>query len=85
MDQWDEFTQDEMMRLFTHVDRDFKADLISEIPTQDQEMILGKLSTSGINNILSQMEPDDLVDLIQQISPSVRQSVWNTLPNPCPQ
>lgn len=81
LDQWDEFTEDEMMRLFTHVDQEFKAALISEIPTQDQETILGELSTSGINKILSLMEPDDLVDLIQQISPEVRQSVWNTLPN----
>lgn len=81
MDQWDEFSKDEMMRLFTHMDHDFKAALMSEIPTQDQETILEELSTTGINNILSLMEPDDLVDLIQQVSPDVRQSVWNSLPD----
>ncbi|QEN03585.1 magnesium transporter [Thiospirochaeta perfilievii] len=81
LDQWDEFTKEEMVRLFTHVDQEFKVGLISEIPTQDQETILIELSASGINNVLSDMEPDDLVDLIQQISPDVRQSVWDSLPN----
>ncbi|MGL1892663.1 MAG: magnesium transporter [Spirochaetaceae bacterium] len=81
LDQWDEFSKEEMMRLFTHVDQDFKAALISEIPTQDQEIIIQELSTAAINNILSSMEPDDLVDLIQQVSPTVRQSVWNSLPD----
>lgn len=81
MDQWDEFTKEEMIRLFTHIDQDFKAALISEIPTQDQETIIGELSTAGINNILSKMEPDDLVDLIQQVSHTVRQAVWNSLPD----
>ncbi len=81
LDQWDEFTKDEMVRLFTHVDHQFKIDLISEIPTQDQEIIIQKLSSQGINNVLSKMEPDDLVDLIQEISPAVRQSVWESLPD----
>lgn len=80
VDQWDEFTKDEMIRLFSHIDHDFKVALISEIPTQDQEIIIEALSNSGIDNILSKMEPDDLVDLIQQVSPTVRQSVWNSLP-----
>lgn len=80
MDQWDEFTKEEMIRLFTHVDKDFKVALISEIPTQDQETIIEELSTAAINNILSQMEPDDLVDLIQEVSSVVRQSVWENLP-----
>lgn len=79
MDQWDEFSRFEKIRLFTHVDKDFKVALISEIPTQDQEIVIEALSTNGINNILSKMEPDDLVDLIQQVSPTVRQSVWNSL------
>lgn len=80
LEHWDEFTKEEMVRLFTHVDQDFKVGLISEIPTGDQETIIQELSTSGINNILSMMEPDDLVDLIQQVCPSVRQSVWDSLP-----
>ncbi|OQY40492.1 MAG: magnesium transporter [Spirochaetaceae bacterium 4572_7] len=80
LDQWDEFSNEEMIKLFTHVDQDFKVSLISEIPAQDQEYIIENLSTSGINNTLSKMEPDDLVDLIQQISPNVRQAVWDSLP-----
>lgn len=81
LDQWDEFSKIEMLRLFNHLDQDTKVELISEIPTSDQEIIIGELSSAGINNLLSLMEPDDLVDLIQQVCPAVRQSVWESLPD----
>lgn len=79
LEEWDTFSYEEKLKLFIHLEKDTKVDLLSEIPTCDLEKIIEELSTQAVHNLLSSMEPDDLVDIIQAVSPAIRQAVWQNL------
>lgn len=76
---WNLFDEEDARRLFLALDLDKKVDLINLLPDQAQEDIIAFLSERNTRLLLEEMEPDDLVDLIQNVSSEVRHSVWNNL------
>lgn len=76
---WDEFSDDQKIRLFTAMDLESKLDLLYDIPVTSQEQLVMLLSTEHAKVLWGEMEPDDLVDFIQNVSPEVRKSVWQNL------
>lgn len=79
IDVWDFLNEEEKLRLFLIFDHEMKSDFISELPTADQEFLIVELSEHATKNMLKEMEPDDLVDLIQSISPENRASLWQNM------
>ncbi len=49
-----------------------KVDLINSLSYKEQERILEELTEETIKQLLSEMDPDDLVDFIQSVSSDVR-------------
>lgn len=76
---WDFLNDKEKLRLFLILDHEMKSDFISELPAGDQEFLIVELSEHATRNMLKEMEPDDLVDLIQSISPENRESLWQNM------
>lgn len=76
---WDELADDEATRIFRLLGLEAKAQLLSELEPREQEHIIRGLQLENMRGLLQEMDPDDLVDLIQQLSPSVRQAVWDGL------
>ncbi len=78
-DLWDNFSDEESLRIFLLIDQDKRGDLISELQTYEQEHLIRELSEGVTKSLLNEMEPDDLVDLIQSVSPQLRSAVWEQL------
>ncbi|MDC7233133.1 MAG: magnesium transporter [Spirochaetales bacterium] len=76
---WDNFTDDENLRMFLMIHQDKRGDLISELQNYEQEHLIRELSEGVTKSLLNDMEPDDLVDLIQSLSPELRSAVWEQL------
>ncbi len=76
---WDHFSDDENLRMFLLIPQDKRGDLISELQNYEQEHLIRELSEGVTKSLLNEMEPDDLVDLIQSVSPELRSSVWDQL------
>jgi magnesium transporter len=76
---WDNFTDDENLRMFLLIHQDKRGDLISELQSYEQEHLIRELSEGVTKTLLNDMEPDDLVDLIQSLSPELRSAVWDKL------
>jgi len=78
-DLWDNFSNEESLRIFLLIDQDKRGDLISELQTYEQEHLIRELSEGVTKSLLNEMEPDDLVDLIQSVSLELRSAVWEQL------
>ncbi len=76
---WDFLNEKEKLRLFLVFDHELKSDFISELSTNDQEFLIVELSEHATRNMLKEMEPDDLVDLIQSINPENRATLWQNM------
>ena len=76
---WDNFSDDENLRMFLMIPQDKRGDLISELQNYEQEHLIRELSEGVTKSLLNEMEPDDLVDLIQSVGPELRSSVWDQL------
>ena len=76
---WDKFTPEEKLKLFLVVEPENRGDLLHELPLYEQEHLISELSEKGARDLLDKMEPDDLVDLIQDLSPELRSSVWENM------
>jgi magnesium transporter len=76
---WDLFDADGARRVFLALDLPSKVDLINLLPDDAQEDIITFLSEQNARLLLEEMQPDDLVDLMQSISQEVRRSVWEHL------
>lgn len=76
---WDNFNDDENLRMFLLIHQDKRGDLISELQNYEQEHLIRELSEGVTKSLLNDMEPDDLVDLIQALSPELRSAVWDKL------
>lgn len=76
---WEFLTEQEKLRLFLLFDHDVKSEFITELPSADQEYLIVELSEQATKNMLREMEPDDLVDLIQAISPENRETLWQNM------
>lgn len=82
IENWDDLSEDEEKIIFRNLPLDMKIDLMDSLSAKDQEDIIRGLTDGGITGIkqlLKEMEPDDLVDIIQSASPDVRKSVWENL------
>ncbi|MFW5728564.1 MAG: magnesium transporter [Spirochaetota bacterium] len=79
LDVWDALTDEEALKVFRLLDIETKASLITELPQSDQESLLESLPMANVRQLFDQVAPDDLVDIIQVISPEVREAVWNSL------
>ena len=82
IENWDDLSEEEEKVIFRNLPLDMKIDLMDSLSAKDQEDIIRNLTDggiSGIKQLLKEMEPDDLVDIIQSASPDVRKSVWENL------
>ena len=76
---WDKFTPEEKLRLFLVVEPEYRGVLLHEMPLFEQEHLVSELSEKAARDLWAGMEPDDLVDLIQDLSPELRASVWENM------
>jgi len=79
LEVWDAMTDEEALKIFRLLDLDTKAGLITELSQADQESLLESLPMDNVRQLFDEVAPDDLVDIIQVVSPEVRESVWNSL------
>jgi len=70
---------DESLRMFLHLDLEQKVDLVSNISEPEQERLIRQLPIENIRTVFEEMDPDDLADVIQAVSPEARSAVWNEL------
>ncbi|MBN2552424.1 MAG: magnesium transporter [Spirochaetales bacterium] len=78
---WDDLEEDEELKLFRILDLERKVDLMDTLPISKQELLIRSLTRDHAKALLAEMDPDDLADFIQSVSPEVRESVWNALGN----
>jgi magnesium transporter len=76
---WSDFDPEHARRIFLALDLEKKAELINHLPDTEQEKIITFLSEQNTRLLVEEMEPDDLVDLMQSVSHDVRHSVWDSL------
>ena len=76
---WDDLEEEEELKLFRILDLERKVDLMDTMPISKQELLIRSLTSEHAKALLAEMDPDDLADFIQSVSPEVRESVWNAL------
>ena len=76
---WDDLDEEEELKLFRILDLERKVDLMDTLPISKQETLIKSLTGAHAKALLAEMDPDDLTDFIQSVSPEVRESVWNAL------
>ncbi len=79
VDLWDDLDDGEAISLFVLLPIDKKAELITELGATDQEWLIKNLPLDNAREIFEKVEPDDLVDIIQELNPEVRENVWQSL------
>ena len=78
-DEWRMLTDEEESLVFLHLPLETKIDLITELTDPQQERILYTLSEQNKKELFKEMEPDDLVDIVQSVNPEIRKTVWESL------
>ncbi len=78
-EEWRILSEDEENLVFLHLPLETKIDLITELTDPQQERILHTLSEQNKKELFKEMEPDDLVDIVQSVNPDVRNAVWESL------
>ncbi len=76
---WDKLNEEEELKIFSLLDLEQKVDLITSIPYSKQEALIKSLTGEHARLLLAEMDPDDLTDFLQSVTPEVRESVWNAL------
>ena len=76
---WKDLKSSESIDLFLLLALDRKAELITHLSTSDQEWLIKNLPLDNAREIFAKVEPDDLVDIIQELTPAVRDNVWQSL------
>ncbi len=79
IDNWRILSEEEADIIFIYLPLEQKRDLIVELPDAEQERIIHSLSAQNKKELFKEMEPDDLVDIVQTVSHEVRNSVWESL------
>jgi magnesium transporter len=80
-DEWRILTDEEESLVFLHLPLETKIDLITELTDPQQGRILHTLSEQNKKELFKEMEPDDLVDIVQSVNPDIRKTVWESLSN----
>ena len=78
-EEWRILSDEEETLVFLHLPMETKLDLITELTDPQQERILHTLSEQNKKELFKEMEPDDLVDIVQSVNPEVRNTVWVSL------
>lgn len=78
-EEWRILTDEEETLVFLHLPMETKIDLITELTDLQQERILHTLSEQNKKELFKEMEPDDLVDIVQSVNPEIRNTVWTSL------
>ncbi|MBA7484447.1 MAG: magnesium transporter [Spirochaeta sp.] len=76
---WDSLNEEEELKIFTSLTTEQKVDLITSLTLSKQEALITSLTGEHLKILLAEMDPDDLTDFIQSVSPEVREAVWNVL------
>lgn len=76
---FDTLSDDDAYRMFLLLNLENKVDLVSNIPESDQEWLIKQLPIQNARVVFEEMDPDDLVDVIQAVSPEARKAVWTGL------
>jgi magnesium transporter len=76
---WDDLSEEEELKIFSLLDLEQKVDLVTTLSYAKQEALITSLTKENTKLLLAEMDPDDLTDFIQSVSPEVRESVWNAL------
>ncbi len=79
LEAWDSMTEDEKTKVFLMQDLERKVTLITALSIPGQEHLLNHLPIENMKQLFKEMDPDDVVDVIQAANPEVRQAVWNSL------
>jgi len=80
-EEWRVLSEEEETLVFLHLPMETKLDLITELTDPQQERILHTLSEQNKKELFKEMEPDDLVDIVQSVNPEIRNTVWESLSN----
>ncbi len=78
-DTWTGLDPEEAARAFYALSPEDRVSFISALPNYDQERIIDFLNDENIRLLLKEMAPDDLVDMVQNVSSEIRRSVWENL------
>ncbi len=78
-EEWRVLSDEEETLVFLHLPMETKLDLITELTDPQQERILHTLSEQNKKELFKEMEPDDLVDIVQSVNPEIRNTVWKSL------
>ncbi len=76
---WDSLNEEEELKIFTSLTIEQKVDLMTSLALSKQEALITSLTGEHLKILLAEMDPDDLTDFIQSVSPEVREAVWNAL------
>ena len=79
LDLYHALDEDQSVRAFLLLDLENKVDLISNLSEYDQEWLIGQLPIDNVRAVFDEMDPDDLVDVIQAVSSEAREALWNNL------
>ena len=76
---WPELSEKATTTLFVLLDIDRKAKLITELAPPEREHLITNLPLDNAREIFETIAPDDLVDIVQDADPDVRDRVWSSL------
>ncbi len=76
---WHSLEEEDRRQVFLLLPREKRASFMMELGAADQEYLIRELSEGVTRSLLNEMEPDDLVDLIQGVSADIRNAVWEQL------
>lgn len=79
IDLYRSLPDDDSLRMFLHLNLEQKVDLVTNISEPEQERLIRLLSIENLRAVFDEMDPDDLVDVMQAVSPEARGAVWNEL------
>ena len=77
--EWPGMEEEKGLSTFFSLNRQHRAELISELGPADQEKLITSLSTQSMRELMGNVDPDDLVDLVQSLRPEIRNKVLRNL------
>jgi magnesium transporter len=78
-ENWQDIPDEEGIKIFLQLTMDRKIELLNALPFNEQEEIIEVLSGENLKLLFAELEPDDIVDFMQRVSPEIRRAVWENL------
>ena len=76
---WDDLSREEAVKIFLQLTMDRKIEVLNALTFNEQEEIIEVLSGENLKLLFAELEPDDIVDFMQRVSPEIRRAVWENL------